>query len=431
MTISGRLNGEPFECNLPVRDPVAGANYLPRIWAKLQIDRLLAENPQANKEQVIALSIAMYVMSPFTSLIVLENDQMYEQYNVDRGRKDHWALYPCPEQIEVVREPLDGPAPSKTEELPTNGDDPAAAEQSSPPPAAEEPKRTTREVLQTILVHVPAPLFKGPSRRSPRHAVYSAWQCGIGRHPDLLLTEAMAFYDRRTGGTNWGRYSVLPEFNFSRVTTYVTVPDRGTVLLGGVMRSVPPQGLDIRDGRIVDFWLSRDGNAVARQPSRFASTAWYTGGVPQLSRLPYTNRLFSNVGLGREGQDLMMMVTPRIIIQEEEEELLGIPWPPGSDFGRININRGGSLTALASLFGGAGYGGSRRPDLSNSSHLLNSFRGSVHFNQPQNPSWGFQTHDSTGQHEQAVWQALRWLESDRSARPGSSWPRWAPSPGSR
>jgi general secretion pathway protein D len=40
-----------------------------------------------------------------------------------------------------------------------------------------------------------------------------------------------------------------------------------------------------------------------------------------LSKLPYINRLFKNVGIGRETQSLMMMVTPRIIIQEEEELL--------------------------------------------------------------------------------------------------------------
>ena len=35
-----------------------------------------------------------------------------------------------------------------------------------------------------------------------------------------------------------------------------------------------------------------------------------------------SNRLFTNVGIGRETQSLMMMVTPRIIIQEEEEAKL-------------------------------------------------------------------------------------------------------------
>jgi general secretion pathway protein D len=81
----------------------------------------------------------------------------------------------------------------------------------------------------------------------------------------------------------------LPEFLFTTVTTTVSVPDGGTVLLGGIKR--------LREGR-----------------NEF--------GVPILSKVPYINRLFKNVGLGRTTDSLMLMVTPRIIIQEEEEEKL-------------------------------------------------------------------------------------------------------------
>ena len=87
----------------------------------------------------------------------------------------------------------------------------------------------------------------------------------------------------------------LPEFLFTTVTTTVSVPDGGTVLLGGIKR--------LREGR-----------------NEF--------GVPILSKIPYINRLFKNVGLGRTTDSLMLMVTPRIIIQEEEEEkLLGTARP--------------------------------------------------------------------------------------------------------
>src|SRR5204863_39656 len=68
--------------------------------------QLLAEDPARNKAAIIALSKAMYVMTPYTSLLVLENEEMYRQYEVDRGRKDHWAMYPCPERIKVITEPL-------------------------------------------------------------------------------------------------------------------------------------------------------------------------------------------------------------------------------------------------------------------------------------------------------------------------------------
>ena len=87
----------------------------------------------------------------------------------------------------------------------------------------------------------------------------------------------------------------LPTFAFTTVTTTVSVPDGGTVLLGGIKR------------------LSEGRNER---------------GLPVLSKLPYINRLFKNVGIGRSTSSLMMMVTPRIIIQEEEEEKLGLDLVP-------------------------------------------------------------------------------------------------------
>lgn len=77
-----------------------------------------------------------------------------------------------------------------------------------------------------------------------------------------------------------------PSFSVTSISTTVSVPDGGTILLGGIKR--------LRENR-----------------NEF--------GVPMLSKIPYVNRLFRNVGIGREATSLMMMVTPRIIIQEEEE----------------------------------------------------------------------------------------------------------------
>src|SRR5262249_19116978 len=103
LTIAGTLDGQPYRRTIPVRDIAPKAGYLPRTWAKLEIDRLVASlsrsSPASAKDDIIALSKSMYVMTPFTSLLVLENEQMYEQFKVDRGRKDHWAMYPCPDKI--------------------------------------------------------------------------------------------------------------------------------------------------------------------------------------------------------------------------------------------------------------------------------------------------------------------------------------------
>jgi general secretion pathway protein D len=99
--------------------------------------------------------------------------------------------------------------------------------------------------------------------------------------------------DATTSSTS-GTTVQLPSFAYTTVSTTVSVPDGGTILLGGIKR--------LNEGR----------NEY---------------GTPILDKLPYINRLFKNVGIGRETQSLMMMVTPRIIIQEEEEANLGVTVP--------------------------------------------------------------------------------------------------------
>jgi len=80
-----------------------------------------------------------------------------------------------------------------------------------------------------------------------------------------------------------------PEMATFAVSTTVTCPDGGTVLLGGIKR------------------LSEARNEY---------------GTPILNKIPYLQRLFANTSIGRDTQSIMIMVTPRIIIQEEEEQFI-------------------------------------------------------------------------------------------------------------
>ena len=82
-----------------------------------------------------------------------------------------------------------------------------------------------------------------------------------------------------------------PAFSQTSVSTTVTVPDGGTILMGGIKR--------LSEERVEK-------------------------GTPILSKIPYINRLFKNNAIGRDTETLMFTVTPRIIIPEEEEEQLGI-----------------------------------------------------------------------------------------------------------
>jgi ferric-dicitrate binding protein FerR (iron transport regulator)/tetratricopeptide (TPR) repeat protein len=143
LTLSGTLDGKPFRRVVKVKDVAEGADYLPRSWARLEIDRLLAEDATKNKDRIVALSKSMYVMTPFTSLLVLENEAMYDQFKVDRGRTDHWALYDCPKKIPIITEPL----PNQ----------PAVA-------AAPAARPADDQLLDTILVRTPPRVVLWPGQ---------------------------------------------------------------------------------------------------------------------------------------------------------------------------------------------------------------------------------------------------------------------------
>ena len=79
----------------------------------------------------------------------------------------------------------------------------------------------------------------------------------------------------------------LPVVTVTRVQTTVTIPDQGTILLGG---------------------------------QRLTTEAEVESGVPVLSKIPILNRFFSNRVLSKEDQTLLILMKPTILIQNEEEE---------------------------------------------------------------------------------------------------------------
>jgi type II secretory pathway component GspD/PulD (secretin) len=78
-----------------------------------------------------------------------------------------------------------------------------------------------------------------------------------------------------------------PRFSNIDTQTVVVVPDGGTVVMGGLK------------------YMTEGRNEF---------------GPPVLSKIPYLNRLFKNVAYGREGRSILIMVTPRVIINREEQE---------------------------------------------------------------------------------------------------------------
>ncbi|MBY0114252.1 MAG: hypothetical protein K2Y21_15680 [Phycisphaerales bacterium] len=78
----------------------------------------------------------------------------------------------------------------------------------------------------------------------------------------------------------------LPEVSISSVRTTVTIPDQGTILLGG-QRLVDEQEVE--------------------------------SGVPVLSKIPIINRFFSNRSTTKEERTLLILYKPTILIQSEQE----------------------------------------------------------------------------------------------------------------
>src|SRR6202008_1309613 len=113
----------------------------------------------------------------------------------------------------------------------------------------------------------------------------------VASFPIVVTVAATAFAQNLDGGfTGTQPPAILTQFiqqittDTLSVETTAVVPDGGTVLLGGLKR--------LSEGR-TEF------------------------GPPILSKIPYLNRLVKNVGYGREVDNLLLMITPRIVINEE------------------------------------------------------------------------------------------------------------------
>ena len=81
-----------------------------------------------------------------------------------------------------------------------------------------------------------------------------------------------------------------PVFNVQAMEKNLTIPVGQTAILGGLKRVIETRN---------EF------------------------GPPVVSKIPYVNRLFKNVGYGREVRNFLVLVTPRVIVEEEEGQVAG------------------------------------------------------------------------------------------------------------
>jgi Flp pilus assembly protein TadD len=78
--VTGRLAGKPFETSYKADVDKGGKHgYLPSIWARMYLERLMGDGLDGNRGSIIGLGLAHSLMTPFTSFLALESPAAYLQ----------------------------------------------------------------------------------------------------------------------------------------------------------------------------------------------------------------------------------------------------------------------------------------------------------------------------------------------------------------
>jgi general secretion pathway protein D len=134
----------------------------------------------------------------------------------------------------------------------------------------------------TNTVDAGASLFVRATATADRRYVMLLVAPGVTR---LLSLQSFQF----SGGTGaFPAFVQLPTLSAQRMQTVVSVPDGGTLLIGG---------------------------------QKLSSETEVEAGVPILSKIPILKRIYSSRTLVKDEQTLLILVKPKILIQSEQEEL--------------------------------------------------------------------------------------------------------------
>ncbi len=106
LVLEGTLAGEAWSQRFELPPAKTDAGYVPRLWARAQVAADVRAGAEDKREQIVALGLEHFLVTPFTSLLVLENEAMYRQFKVKRPSTTGWAHYAAPDEITVVRETI-------------------------------------------------------------------------------------------------------------------------------------------------------------------------------------------------------------------------------------------------------------------------------------------------------------------------------------
>lgn len=87
VVVTGRRGGEQvrYAAKVRLKDAEEGNSFIPRLWARAHLDQLLQQGQsEGTRNEIIALSEEFHIITPYTSLLVLETDADRERFGVKR-----------------------------------------------------------------------------------------------------------------------------------------------------------------------------------------------------------------------------------------------------------------------------------------------------------------------------------------------------------
>lgn len=87
IVITGRRGGETvrYAARIVLDHAESGNSFIPRLWARSHLDHLLAQGSNSFiRDEIISLSEEFHIITPYTSLLVLETDADRERFGVKR-----------------------------------------------------------------------------------------------------------------------------------------------------------------------------------------------------------------------------------------------------------------------------------------------------------------------------------------------------------
>ncbi len=214
VVVTGQYGEKPvrFSTKVSLKDAETGNSFIPRLWARMHLDVLLDQGASsAIKDEIIALSEEYHIITPYTSLLVLESDKDRERFKVKR----RFQMRGGEKFFAEGRDQADFELLQKQMRL-----------------AGNWRLGLRRQVLHELI--------------------------GLGRDANIFQ-----------------QLSQYPEHVFTAASSTVSVPDGGTMLMGGIMRATMASPVSaMTGGGMHGFGDYRGSYKEAEVETASASRAW-------------------------------------------------------------------------------------------------------------------------------------------------------------